>query len=125
MTQAPAYNEQLAELIRTLKEGFIQIINRKAKRSYNMTVQLYSTNQYIPVAKGCFAFMFTNVGDTIATVNGMVIFPSATPATAIGDSRQITGHEGDVYTGNITLGFLAPVLVTPSVEIVQLFYTNV
>lgn len=124
MTQAPAYNEQLAELLRTLRDGFLKIIDRKANRPYNMTVQLYSTNQYVPVAKGCFAFMFTNVGDTAATVNGMVVFPSATPATAIGDSRQITGHEGDVYTGNIMLSFRAPVLVTPSVEIVQLFYAN-
>lgn len=90
--------------------------------AYNMTVQIYSQNAYVTVAKNCFAFMFTNVGDTVATVNGMVIFPSATPTTALGDSRTIAAHELEVYTGNINLSFRTPLGTTPAVEIVQLFY---
>ena len=83
MSEQIAPDVQLTELLRQVREGFTQLIDRKAKRPYNMTVQLYSANEYVPVARGCFAFMFTNVGDTPATVNGMIIFPSATPATAI------------------------------------------
>jgi hypothetical protein len=94
------------------------------KRGYNMTVQVYTENEFITVAKGCFAFMFTNLGDTIATVQGMVIFPSATPATSLGDSRTIAAHELEVYTGNITLSFRAPVGAAPAVEVVQLYYTE-
>jgi hypothetical protein len=92
-------------------------------RMYNLYVQVYNTPLQVPVAKGCFAFMFTNVGDTVATVNGMVIFPSATPLIALGDSRTIAAHENEVYTGNITLAFLPTVgATTPNVEIVQLYY---
>lgn len=93
-------------------------------RPYNETVQVYVLNTYVPVAKGCFAYMFTNVGDTAATVNGMVIFPSATPLTALGDSRTIAAHRNEIYTGNITLSFRAPVGAAPAVEIVQLYYAD-
>lgn len=89
-----------------------------------MTVQVYTGNEFITVSKGCFAFMFTNLGDTIATVQGMVIFPSATPLTSLGDSRTIAAHELEVYTGNITLSFRAPIGAAPAVEIVQLYYTE-
>lgn len=93
-------------------------------RPYDMTVQVYSDNQYITVAPNCFAFMFTNIGDTIATVKGMVIFPNATPATALGDSRSISGHKLDVYTGTMDLSFRAPVGTAPAVEVVQLYYVD-
>lgn len=94
------------------------------KRPYNISVQTYNLNSYVTVQKGCFAYMFTNIGDTTATVNGMVIFPSATPATSLGDSRTIAAHEMEIYTGNITLSFRAPVGVAPNVEIVQLYYID-
>lgn len=95
---------------------------QNSTRDYNMTVQVYTQNEYIPVANGCFAFMFTNVGDTKADINGMVVNPSTTPATALGDSRSISGHLMDLYKGNMTLRFSAPVGAAPAVEVVQLFY---
>lgn len=107
---------------RALQKLLMDLLGKNANRAYNMTVQLYSENTYVPVAGGCFAFMFTNVGDTIAEVNGMVIFPSATPGTSLGDSRTIAAHEFDFYTGNITLSFRAPVGAAPSVELIQLYY---
>jgi len=110
--------EMRAESLQILR----QMANRFAKRIYNMDVQVYSANMYVPPAQNLFAFMFTNVGDTTATVNGMRVFPSATPLTALGDSRTIAGHEGDIYKGNITLSFAAPVGALPQIEIVQLFY---
>lgn len=91
-------------------------------RRYNKTVQVYTSNQSIPVANGCFAFMFTNVGDTTASIDDMVVFPSATPTTALGDSRSISGHEEDLYVGDLTLKFNTPVGSTPAVEVVQLYY---
>jgi hypothetical protein len=93
-------------------------------RPYNMSVQVYSENTYVTVQKKCFAFMFTNIGDTTATVKGMVIFPSATPTTALGDSRSISGHKLDIYTGTMDLSFRAPVGAAPQVEIVQLYYVD-
>lgn len=91
-------------------------------RKYNMTVQVYQQNTYIPLSKGVFAFMFTNIGDTTATLNGMVIFPSATPTTSLGDSRTIAAHEMEIYTGIMNLSFRAPLGAAPAVEVVQLFY---
>lgn len=93
-------------------------------RPYNMSVQQYSENTYITVQQGCFAFMFTNIGDTTATVKGMVVFPSATPTTALGDSRSISGHKLDVYKGTMDLSFRTPLGTTPLVEVVQLFYID-
>lgn len=90
-------------------------------RGWNMEVQTYVKAGNIPVARNCFAFMFTNIGDSIAFVNQMVIFPSATPATSLGDSRTISGHWMDVFKGKLSLKF-DPIVATPRVEIVQLFY---
>lgn len=104
------------------KIAVFEEILKQCNRPYDMSVQVYVENTYVPVDRNCFAFMFTNVGDTAATVNGMVVFPSATPLTALGDSRTIAAHQFDLYTGNITLSFRAPVGATPGVEIIQLYY---
>jgi hypothetical protein len=96
----------------------------KDGRPWNSDTQLYVKSTYIAPTRGCFAFMFTNRGNDAATVNGMVIFPSATPNTALGDSRTLSAHKDDLYKGNITLSF-AGVGNAPLVEIVQLFYTDV
>lgn len=93
-------------------------------RAFDIIVQVYSLNTYIPVARKCFAFMFTNVGDTPATVKGMVVFPSATPATALGDSRTISGHKLDVYAGEMDLSFRPPLGTAQAVEVVQLYYID-
>lgn len=86
-----------------------------------MSVAVYSNAQQIPVVENCFAFMFTNLGDSIAWINGMVIFPSSTPATALGDSRSVSGHLMDLYKGNITLAIQGGG-AAPLVEVVQLYY---
>lgn len=92
-------------------------------RGWNKSVNTYSTPQQIIVVPNCYAFMFTNIGDTIAFVDGMRIFPNTNPATGLGDSRSLSGHKLDLYKGTINLAFdvIAPG-VAPLVEIVQLFY---
>lgn len=93
-------------------------------RIWNQVVGIYTESSLITRVENCFAYMFTNIGDTIAFVNGIVVFPSATPATALGDSRSMSGHLLDLYKGNITLSFQAPVNANPKVEIIQLFYAE-
>lgn len=96
---------------------------QKDMRVYDMNVQVYTGPQQISVMRGCTSFMFTNLGDVIASVNGMIIFPSLTPATSLGDSRTVSAHVLDTYSGNITLKFDVPTAGTnPRVEIVQIFY---
>jgi len=91
----------------------------------NMTsAMVYNTSRQVIRVPNCCGFMFTNVGDTIATVNGMVIFPSATPATALGDSRTISMQEGEEYVGNIDLSIRVPLGAAPAVELVQMFYAE-
>lgn len=96
---------------------------QKDMRVYDMNVQVYVRPLRITVMRGCTSFMFTNVGDVIARVNGMVIFPSLTPLTSLGDSRTIGAHELDTYSGNIDLLFEVPTAgINPRVEIVQVYY---
>lgn len=92
-------------------------------RVWNFSANIYTKSENIIFEKSCFGFMFTNIGDTVATVNGMVIFPSATPATSLGDSRSLMAHLLDIYKGNITLAF-APGGANPKVEVVQLYYAE-
>lgn len=90
-----------------------------------MSTSIKTQPDQVIVQKNCFAFMVTNIGDVIAKVNDMVIFPNANPATGVGTSRSISGHLLDLYAGNITLSFEAPTAgVNPKVEIVQLFYVE-
>jgi len=92
---------------------------------YNISTNIYTQGTNVLVERSCFAYMFTNIGDVKAFVNGMVINPSATPLTAIGDSRSISAHKLDIFKGNITIQFENPTVgVNPKVEIVQLFYAE-
>ena len=93
-------------------------------RAWNFSALPYELSTPIDVVENCFAVMFTNIGDTTARLNGMVIFPSATPTTALGDSRTISGHWLDIFKGNLRLAFDVPGGATPLVEIVQFFYTS-
>jgi len=88
-----------------------------------MTCNVYYQSGNIDRAPRCFAFMFTNVGDTVANVNGMIIYP-ATVAGNLGDSRTISGHEGEEYKGIIRLAIDAPAGANPAIEIVQLLYVD-
>lgn len=87
---------------------------------YNIgNAELFTQAQYINIPERCNGMMFTNIGDTIAFVNGQVIFPNTNPATGLGDSRTIGGNRGELLTGVITLAFdtVAPG-VDPRVEFV-------
>ena len=50
----------------------------------------------------------------------MLAFPSATPATDLGDSRTIAAHKDDLFYGNLNVAFAAG--VGSLIEIVQLYY---
>lgn len=94
-------------------------------KRFNNAVQVYTTPTDVPVMQRCLAYQFTNLGDTIAFVNGMIIHPSPTPLTALGDSRRVSCHEGYEYSGNIIIAFQSPLGATPKVEIVQLVQVTV
>lgn len=95
-------------------------------RKFNMNVLQYSKSGNIIRMDGLFAFMFTNIGDMVARINGMVIFPSATPTTQLGDARTIAAHENELYLGTINLSFdPSGGGSNPLVEVVQLFYTDI
>lgn len=97
-------------------------LNINETRAWNYSAATYVLAQNIVVVENCFAFQFTNLGDTIARVNGMIIYPSATPGSSLGDSRSMGGHVMDLYKGIIALSFQQPVGAAPLVEIVQLYY---
>lgn len=90
---------------------------------YNTVTLVYTRSGFIDVVNNCNAFTFVNVGDTIANVNGMIIYPG-TVGTNLGDARQIGGNEGEVYIGTIKLAFDFPGGANPAVEITQKFYID-
>jgi len=57
-------------------------------------------------------------------VNGERLFPSATPATVVGDSVSWSDPKGRFYKGEIKIAFLAPVGAAPNMILTQLFYEN-
>lgn len=93
-------------------------------RKFNQSVQIYSKSGQVIRVPRCFAFMFTNVGDTTCRVNGMVVYPGDPVNKILGDSRTVAVAQDNVeYVGNITVAFDTGG-AAPAVEIVQLFYAN-
>lgn len=95
-------------------------------RPFNMaTINVVQSGDCVK-QKNTFAFMFTNVGDTIADVNGMIVNPGQVVlgVRQLGDSRTVGAADNKIYTGKITVRFHAPLGSDPNVEVVQLFYTD-
>jgi len=91
---------------------------------YNISVNNYTASQVVPREKNCNGFMATNIGDTAVTVNGKILFPSATPLTVQGDSVSIGGNEEELYLGLIRIAFALLPGLTPQIEIIQKFYLD-
>jgi hypothetical protein len=95
-----------------------------AGRNWNQAVTLVYKSGYVNRVQGCFAYMFTNLGDVPVTVNDMIVYPTSAPP-ALGDSRSISGHIEDIYKGSFKVSFESPTAgVNPVLELVQLFYTD-
>lgn len=88
---------------------------------YNLTFTPYRAGGNVEVDDRCNGFTVVNLGDDTALINGVPLFPSATPLTAIGDVLSIGGNEGELYKGVISLSF-AGVGVAPQVMVIQKFF---
>jgi len=98
------------------------IMSEEGFLSYNQLRNSYTQADNIIVDRKCVGYQFTNLGDVIAFVNGMIIYPGV-PGTSLGDSRTILLFERSLYKGNIELSFQVPTAGTaPNVEIVQFVY---
>jgi len=93
-------------------------------KAFNETVNTYQTGRGVILEKKCFAYAATCLGDTIVEVNGHRLFPSATPATVVGDSISIAAPDGELFKGVLTIKFVAPIGAAPNVEITQLYYID-
>lgn len=93
-------------------------------KHYNETVNNYQVGQGVTLEKKCFAYAATCLGDTIVEVNGHRLFPSAAPATIVGDSISIAAPDGELFKGVLTIKFVAPIGAAPNVEITQLYYID-
>lgn len=92
------------------------------KRRWNKTVTTYAQSASVDINEECFALEITNLGDTIVTVDGITLFPSATPATVAGDSQSLIDPLGGEYKGSALQVRFALGGAAPLVEIIQLFY---
>ena len=102
----------------------IELLKKELEKyRWNITTLSYDRTQKVAVQKGCNGYVATNVGDTPVTVNGQILFPSATPATVLGDSISVGGNLGEIYGAQqIDVVFASPAGAAPLVTIVQKFY---
>lgn len=91
---------------------------------YNVSVQSFTQSVEVARVSGCNGYTATVTGDTAARVNGQLLFPSATPATVLGDSISVIGNHGETFTGRIEIEFIQPLGANPQIELLQKFYTN-
>lgn len=94
---------------------------------YDLDTLLYFASVDVQRPKYINGFTVTNIGDTTFKINGKLLFPSATPLTAQGDSMSFGGNENEIYIGKITLAFEIagspfPIGVNPVCEIVYKTY---
>lgn len=93
-------------------------------KRWNQSTQQYTAGTDVPVIKNCFAWSVTNVGTGVVVVNGERLFPSAAPATIVGDSVSKSDPTGGPYKGRIKLVFTPPAGAAPLAEVTQLFYVD-
>lgn len=96
---------------------------KTADRPWNFAVDQINTSQILTYLPGTTGFLFTNTGVVSVRINGKILFPSATPATAPGDSVAIAAHKNDVFKGIIKIVFTAG--AGPSLEVLQVYYMDV
>lgn len=89
---------------------------------WNFTVNTYTVSGEIPVQRGCNSIEVTNIGDTAVQINGIILFPSTTPATVLGNSISLGGNLGETYQGKLSLMFVQAIGALPQVQVIQKFY---
>ncbi len=65
--------------------------------------QEYSRGQKVVIDPLCNSVTVINSGSNTIYVNGIPLFPSATPATLKGESLVIGGNECEVFDGHIDI----------------------
>lgn len=98
-------------------------------RIWNMDASDYNGSKQIIVQEGAFAITISNVGDTMARINGLLLYPSSTPLLTRGDSLTFGAHQLDIYKGTLNLSFdvapsAYPIGTAPHVQVIQLFYAK-
>lgn len=92
-------------------------------KKFDTIVQIITASSLVDVFENCNAILFTNLGDTVITVDEKTLFPSTAPATVQGDSVSYGGNELEVYNKkSIKVSFIQPIGLLPRLEIVQKFY---
>lgn len=94
-------------------------------RKFDTVAEIITGSKQLDVFPDCNAISFTNIGDTQVKIDEVVLNPSATPATVLGDSYTIAGHKDELYNKkSLQIIFVVPVGVLPRLQVVQKFYTK-
>lgn len=91
---------------------------------FNVVTNQYTKSGKIVVERGCNSVQVTNLGTGTVQINGITLFPSATPATVAGDSVSFGGNLGEIYKGDLNLVLVLPLGAAPLVEVTQKYYTS-
>lgn len=95
----------------------------RISNKYDFQVNTYQTTQRVEVTRNCNGITFTNIGDTIVTVEGMVLYPG-TVGTILGDSRTIGGNEGEILHKKQIVVTFNTGGANPNIEIIQKYYVD-
>jgi hypothetical protein len=71
---------------------------------YNFSPIYVSEPSKVEVDSRCNSLIFINTGTTIATVNGITLYPGV-PGTSNGESLSIPGNKGEKFFGRIDVNF--------------------
>lgn len=94
------------------------------------TFLTFNTTKAIPIysaaivdrVDNCNGYRATNTGDTIAWVDGQILYPGI-PGTSLGDSVTVGGNFGEIFLGHIKVEFDTTGGGTqPEIQIDQKFY---
>jgi len=74
-------------------------------RMYNVVTSRYTRSGSYSMPDLVNGYQVTNIGAVTVQINGQTLFPSATPATILGDSLSVGGNLGEIYKGNMEITF--------------------
>lgn len=89
-------------------------------KPFDWSILYYSSAQTVEILPHCNCITMTNLGDSIAYVNGKPLYPGTIGSIA-GDSLSIGGNEGEIFNSKrLPISFTGG--ATNNLEVIQKYY---
>lgn len=101
--------------MKLIPQELLKVITVEKLLQYNLSTQVYSVTQEVPVMENCNGFTVRNIGTSNVVIMGDTLAPQQTKA--------IGGNRGEIYVGRIDLKFTGA--GTNLCLITQKYYMNI